>query len=102
MSLVSAQFCEPGGLGGEIGGTEADRPERRLGRRVVRGRLPVPLLAALAAVQTFGSGQALVVDARFPGLAAAAIALVLRAPFLVVVVVAGVVAAGLRHAGLAA
>ena len=64
--------------------------------------LPVALLAALVVVQTFGSGQALVVDARLPGVAAAAIALVLRAPFLVVVVVAGVVAAGLRYAGLAA
>jgi hypothetical protein len=49
-----------------------------------------------------GSGQALVIDARLAGVAAAAVTLVLRAPFLVVVIVAGVVAAGLRHAGLAA
>jgi hypothetical protein len=55
----------------------------------------------VVAVQTVGSGQTLLVDARLPGVAAAAIALVLRAPFLVVVVVAGVVAAGLRYAGLA-
>jgi len=80
-------------------------PPSVLGRPRVRriaALLPVALLAALVAVQTFGSGQALVVDARLPGVAAAAIALVLRAPFLVVVVVAGVVAAGLRYAGLAA
>ena len=80
-------------------------PQSVLGRpRVQRiaALLPVALLAALVAVQTFGSGQELVVDARLPGVAAAAIALVLRAPFLVVVVVAGVVAAGLRYAGLAA
>ena len=60
------------------------------------------LLAALVAVQTFGSGQSLVVDARVAGVAAAAVALLLRAPFLVVVVVAGVVAAALRYAGVAA
>ena len=80
-------------------------PPSVLGRPRVRriaALLPVALLAALVAVQTFGSGQALVVDARLPGVAAAAIALVLRAPFLVVVVVAGVVAAGLRYTGLAA
>lgn len=80
-------------------------PQSVMGRPRVRrtaALLPVALLAALVVVQTFGSGQALVVDARLPGVAAAAIALVLRAPFLVVVVVAGVVAAGLRYAGLAA
>jgi branched-subunit amino acid transport protein len=80
-------------------------PQSVLGRPRVRriaALLPVALLAALVAVQTFGSGHALVVDARLPGVAAAAIALVLRAPFLVVVVVAGVVAAGLRYTGLAA
>lgn len=80
-------------------------PQSVLGRPRVRriaAFLPVALLAALVAVQTLGSGQALVVDARLAGVAAAAVALVLRAPFLVVVVVAGVVAAGLRSAGLAA
>ena len=80
-------------------------PPSVLGRPRVRriaALLPVALLAALVAVQTFGSGQALVIDARLPGVAAAAIALVLRAPFLIVVVVAGVVAAGLRYVGLAA
>ena len=78
--------------------TALDRPRVRR----IAALLPVALLAALVAVQTFGSGQTLVVDARLAGVAAAAIALVLRAPFLVVVVVAGVVAAGLRYAGLAA
>ena len=77
--------------------TVLDRPRVRR----IAALLPVALLAALVAVQTLGSGQALVVDARLPGVAAAAIALVLRAPFLVVVVVAGVVAAGLRYVGLA-
>ena len=54
------------------------------------------LLAALIATQTLGSGSALVVDERAAGLAAAAIALALRAPVLVVVVLAAAVTAGLR------
>ena len=58
--------------------------------------LPVSLLSALVTVQTFVSDGRLVVDARAAGLAAAAVALLLRAPFLVVVVVGAVVAATLR------
>jgi branched-subunit amino acid transport protein AzlD len=60
------------------------------------GLLPVALLAALTAQQTFGDGQQLVLDARGAGVAAAALALVLRAPFLVVVGAAVVVTAGVR------
>lgn len=70
--------------------------------RRVAAMLPVALLAALVAVQTFGSGQSLVLDARAAGLAVAVIALVLRAPFLAVVVVAAVTAAVLRAVGWAA
>lgn len=80
-------------------------PQRVLDRpriRHIAALLPVSLLAALVAVQTFGSGQSLVIDARVAGVAAAAIALALRAPFIVVVIVAGAVAAGLRYLGLAA
>ena len=80
-------------------------PQRVLDQPRVRrmaALLPISLLAALVAVQTLGAGQSLVADARVAGVAAAAVALVLRAPFLVVVVVAGVVAAGLRYAGVAA
>lgn len=65
------------------------------------GLLPVALLAALVAVQTFASGTSLTVDARVAGLAAAVIALVARAPFLVVVIVAAVTAGGLRALGWA-
>lgn len=54
------------------------------------------LLAALVAVQTCTRGQALVVDARLAALGAAAVALALRAPFIVVVLLAAAVAAGLR------
>jgi Branched-chain amino acid transport protein (AzlD) len=67
------------------------------------GLLPVALLAALVGVQTMSApGPTLVLDARVAGVAAALVALVLRAPFLVVLVVAAAVAAGLRAAGWAA
>jgi hypothetical protein len=58
--------------------------------------LPIALLAALAAVQTLATGTRLVVDARLAGLAAAVVALLFRAPFLVVVGVAAATAAGVR------
>jgi len=58
--------------------------------------LPVALLAALTAQQTFADGHALVPDAKAAGLAVAAVALVLRAPFLLVVAAAVVVTAGVR------
>lgn len=69
-------------------------------QRIV-GLLPVAMLAALVAVQTFADDSALVIDARLAGLLAAITALLLRAPFLVVVLVAAAVAAGLRATGLA-
>ncbi|MEV5431907.1 AzlD domain-containing protein [Streptomyces sp. NPDC052701] len=69
--------------------------ERPLVRRLA-ALLPVALLAALTAQQTFGDGQELVLDARVAGVGAAAVALVLRAPFLVVVAVAVGVTAGVR------
>jgi len=51
--------------------------------------VPAALLAALVAVQAVSSGQDLVVDGRLVALAVAAIALALRAPFILVLVVAG-------------
>jgi hypothetical protein len=57
------------------------------------------LLAALVVGQTVGDGRALVVDARLAGVAAAAVALALKAPLLVVLAVAAVVAAGARALG---
>lgn len=59
--------------------------------------LPVALLAALVGVGTFVLGaHRLTLDARAAGLAAAVVALLLRAPFLVVVLVAAGVAALVR------
>jgi branched-subunit amino acid transport protein len=54
------------------------------------------LLAALVATQAFASDEELVLDERAAGLLAAGIAIVLRAPLLVVVLVAAATAAGLR------
>ena len=62
----------------------------------VAALLPIALLAALAAVQALATGTRLVVDARLAGVAAAVVALLLRAPFLVVVGVAAAAAAGVR------
>ena len=55
--------------------------------------IPVALLAALVAVQVFSAGTSLTLDARALGLGFAVVALVLRMPFLAVVVGAAVVAA---------
>ncbi|MGW3724514.1 AzlD domain-containing protein [Streptomyces sp. NPDC000851] len=72
--------------------------ERPLVKRLA-ALLPVALLAALTAQQTFADGRALMLDARVAGLAAAALALFLRAPFLLVVAAAVVVTAGVRAMG---
>jgi branched-subunit amino acid transport protein AzlD len=72
--------------------------ERPLVRRLA-ALLPVALLAALTAQQTFADGHTLVLDARVAGLGAAALALILRAPFLLVVAAAVVVTAGVRALG---
>ena len=71
-------------------------PERVLDHPTVErvaDLIPVALLAALVAVQVFSEGTALTLDARVLGLGFAVVALLLRAPFLVVVVGASVVAA---------
>jgi len=59
-------------------------------------QLPFALLAALVVVQTFSRGHALVLDARAAGLGAAGVAVLLRAPFIVVLVVAAATAAVVR------
>ncbi|WP_104107271.1 AzlD domain-containing protein [Nocardioides sp. 616] len=69
--------------------------ERPAVRRVA-DLIPVALLAALVAVQVAASDSTLVLDARTGGLAFAVLALVLRAPFLVVVFGAALTAALIR------
>ncbi len=58
--------------------------------------LPVALLAALIATQTFATGHHLVLDVRAAALAVAGVAVLLRAPFLVVVASGAATAALLR------
>jgi branched-subunit amino acid transport protein len=79
-------------------------PKKFLERPVVNEithLLPIALLSAIVAIQTIGQGQGLAVDARLPALGASLIALRLKAPFVVVVVIAAAVASGLRYFGLA-
>jgi len=86
-----------GGCSGALAGLSV--PQRVLdGARVrrVAALLPVALLAALIVTQTFATGERLVLDARAAGLAAAVLALVLRAPLKVVVGAAAVTAALVR------
>ncbi|TMF17753.1 MAG: AzlD domain-containing protein [Chloroflexi bacterium] len=58
--------------------------------------IPIALLAALVGTQTFSTGQHLVLDVRAAALAVAIVAVLLRAPFLVVVAAASLTAALLR------
>lgn len=59
--------------------------------------IPITLLSALVAVQTFAEKSKLVIDHRAVGLVVAAMALKLRAPFPVVVILAAVSSALVYH-----
>lgn len=89
--LTVVCFCIKAAGPVALGGRELPRWAERL-----TVLLPAALLSALVVVQTFADGKALVLDARAAGLAVAALLLVLRAPFLLVVVGAAVTAAVLR------
>jgi uncharacterized membrane protein len=65
----------------------------------IAGTMTIGLLASLTVVNALASGQGLVLDARIGALAAAAVALWLRAPFLVVVISGAAAAALLRLLG---
>ncbi|NYF99330.1 AzlD domain-containing protein [Janibacter cremeus] len=71
------------------------------GRRRSRiiGLLPVALLAGLVVTQTVGGEGDIVVDARLAAVALAVVLLWLRANFVIVVVAAAALAAGLRALG---
>jgi branched-subunit amino acid transport protein len=76
-------------------------PERVLRDERVRraaAMLPIALLSALVLTQTFSTRGALVLDVRGLAVGAALVAILLRAQFLVVVVLAAVVAALARLA----
>jgi branched-subunit amino acid transport protein len=74
---------------------------RQLGPRFRRtlDLIAVPLLAALILDQTIGDGHRIVIDARLPALAVAALLVWRRAPFLLVVLAAAATAALLRALG---
>lgn len=59
--------------------------------------IPIALLSALVAVQTFGDESKLVIDQRLAGMAVAVIALALKAPFPVVVLGSAAVSAAVFH-----
>ena len=81
---------------------KASGPVLAAGRELPQGAarivdlLAPALLAALVATQAFASHEQLVLDERAAGVVAAGIAIILRAPLLVVVLVAAATAAGLR------
>src|SRR5207249_2910200 len=78
--------------------SQGSRPRCRSACRVQRTvpLIPIALLAALVATQTFATGQHLVLDVRAAALAVAVVAVIFRAPFLVVIVLAAATAALLR------
>lgn len=67
----------------------------------ITAALPIALLAALITTQTFVSGGSLAVDARAAAVGVAAVALLLRAPFVLVVMLGAVTAGLLRLLGWA-
>ena len=88
VGTIAIKAVGPVTLGGEA------LPPRLEG---VVARLAPSLLAALVVVDTFGTTErTLVIDETAAGLAAAAVALALKLPMFVVVVIAAVVTAGLR------
>lgn len=94
--LVACGICFAFKLAGHLLPAELLHDRRIAG---VAGAVTVGLLAALVVVQTVSDGSSLVVDARLAALGAAAASLLLRAPFVVVVLVGALVAAGLRALG---
>ena len=53
------------------------------------------LLTAFVVVQTIGGNEEIVIDARLPGVVAGGIAIVLRAPLILAMLIAGVVSGAL-------
>ena len=92
--IATSALCFSIKLGGHL------VPERWLsGARFQRinALIPVTLLSALVVAEGFVIRTRIVLDHRLAGLAAALIALVLRAPFPVVVLVAAVTSAVVYH-----
>ncbi len=91
--LVSALGC----FAFKIAGLSV--PERVLAHPLtmrISDLIPVALLGGLIAVQVLGDDTRVVIDARLAALAVAALLLWLRVPFLPMVALAALTAAGLR------
>ncbi len=65
----------------------------------INSLIPIALLSALVAVQAFTNGSRLVADQRMAGVGVAMVALILRAPFPIVVLSAAATSAALFHIG---
>jgi branched-subunit amino acid transport protein len=79
-------------------------PERYLAKpriKTITTFVPIVMLAALVIAQTFSQGQTLVIDARLAGIIVAIFLLIFRAPFIMVVFGAALIAGLLRYFGLA-
>lgn len=63
----------------------------------INALIPIALLSALVAVQSFSEKSKLMIDQRLIGLAAALIALMLKAPFPIVVISAAVSSAAVYN-----
>ena len=75
-------------------------PERWLSHRKIQkinALIPIALLSALVAVQTFSEKSQLMVDQRLVGLSVAITALILKAPFPIVVLSAAVSSAAVYN-----
>lgn len=64
--------------------------------------LTVALLASLVATQTLAADSEIVIDARVPAVIVAGLLFWMRVPFILVIVAAAAIAAGLRAFGLSA
>ena len=89
MSWAAVWLCAAGLFGQKVAGAFLPRAWVAGPRmRSVLALLPPAMLGALVLTQVAGSAGGLVLDLRLVGLAVAAVALVLRAPFLLVLVLA--------------
>ncbi|CAB4554318.1 unannotated protein [freshwater metagenome] len=65
----------------------------------INSLVPIALLSALVAVQSFTKDSRIIADQRMAGVGVAVLALILRAPFPVVVISAAATSAALFHIG---
>ena len=65
----------------------------------INSLIPIALLSALVAVQSFTEKSSLIIDQRMAGLGVGIIALLLKAPFPVVVISAAATSAAIFHLG---